>query len=631
MNTKQSYRKNIFFWGLVGLLIIGSYGWRLRVFHVFPFSYDEGIHLMLGKLWAAGYIPYREIFVSYPPLFMWSLGLPWEMFSHPYALQFVMTTYALAGVLAVVYLGTAYHSRLAGLAAGLFLSFTPAYFVPSFSIMTEVPSISLAVAAIGFAEKYRRSGGWPWILLAGASLGLGLSLKILPYYGLPLVGLMVLSKHVTGVRVAWQPLIRNLAILAAGFIATFFVPLIFYDIAALYKQAVEMRLVSREVAHNPFDSNNEFMVGFLFGNSGLTVLALYGLVFVAAKNLRQYWPVIVWFALIWASMYLLVPLRDKHLPIFIPALALLAGFAVEHMVAFLAQVKQQALTPKLMAMLLTILLAAGMFVWNVPLAVAQNNGATLQVSENKERQAAIQFINAIARPDDCVIADNPVFLYQTNRLPPPELSETSQTRVDTGYLTTGDVIESIQKYHCHVVAVVTPRFGESLPGLPEWLAQHYLGLYAQSETFVYFAPKGNLAQNIDFRPAPDGSFGGLVRLSGYHLSRPTGAEPLYISLYWLLESPIKENYVEQITLRRATDGAAAFQMERPPFEGKFNPAAWHINEAARDTFRLYLPAELPAGKYNLHLSLCAPETGQCLEVGRGQTELFLEQIELNNP
>ena len=80
MKLRQISPSVLIFGASIIILILLSYGWRLQVFDVFPFEYDEGIHLVLGKLWAAGYIPYQEIFVSYPPSFMWSLGIPWKIF-----------------------------------------------------------------------------------------------------------------------------------------------------------------------------------------------------------------------------------------------------------------------------------------------------------------------------------------------------------------------------------------------------------------------------------------------------------------------------------------------------------------------------------------------------------------------
>ncbi len=663
-------RNNIIFWLSVIALILLSYWWRLKTLNIFPFSYDEGIHLILGKLWAAGHTPYQEIFVSYPPIFMWSLGVPWKIFGQAGALQLLMTTYALAGVIAVIYLATVYDSKLAGITAGVILSFTPDYFISSFSIMTEAPSISIVVAAIALAEKYRRGGGWIWALLTGLMLGFGLSLKILPYYAVPMVAAMIISRHlawgqdfVTRLQASKWRIFQDLAILGGGSLITFLLPIFLFDLSAFYDQVIGMRLSSRAVDINPFESNNDYIRDFLFGNPGIMALALYGFVFVVAKDLRRYWVLVTCFVLIWISMYFLVPLRGKHLPIFLPIVAVFAGFAVHHIYLFVKQITRAAyelglnmrqiapnsrshaergnelgvigekLSPRSVAMALIILVTLGMFGWNVPNIIANNNGQTLKVKENKERLAAIKFIDKIATPDDCVIADNPVFLYQTNRLPPPELSETSQTRIDTGHLTLPDVIQAIETYNCHVVAVVTPRFGESVPGLPEWLAENYLGLHAQNETFVYFALKGRPEKETgnNYTPVQSGSFGGVVQVYGVQLSDQAWSkeEKRIISLYWQLESPLEVDYVEQITLQDVVSNKQVYQVKRTLFEGQFNPTAWRIDEQARDTFWLDFPTDLPAGSYDMYLALCTPETERCLSIdNQGQTQLHLGQITL---
>ena len=101
-------------------------------------------------------MPYEQIFVSYTPVFIWSLGLPWRLFQEAAALQLLMATYALMGVVAIVYLGLSYRSFLAGITAALFLSFTPDYFAPSIAVMGEVQSVGVAILAIALAEKSQR-------------------------------------------------------------------------------------------------------------------------------------------------------------------------------------------------------------------------------------------------------------------------------------------------------------------------------------------------------------------------------------------------------------------------------------------------------------------------------------------
>ncbi|MFQ5611551.1 MAG: phospholipid carrier-dependent glycosyltransferase [Anaerolineae bacterium] len=627
MSAGTAPARNLAFWGSVLALIVLSYLWRLSVLDVFPLNYDEGIHLILARLWAADYTPYEEIFVSYPPIFMWTLGVPWRLFQQAGALQLLMATYAISGVLGVVYLGCVYHSRLAGLAAGALLSFTPAYFQPSIAIMGEVPAIGLAVVAVALAEKYRRGGSWRWAALTGAALAFGLSLKLLPFYAVPLVGLMVISRHTAGRGLHVSPvLLRDLAILGASFLAVFLLPFFFFDLTDLYDQVVGMRLVSREAELNPFKSNNETITSFVFGNPGLTALAIFGLVFVMARRIRRYGWLVAWFGLVWASMYIHVPLRSKHLPIFLPPLAVFAGFALSYILEYLRTARQHPFTLRATTMVLAILVVLGMFAWEAPGVIAGNNGRNLNVTENVERLRAIEFIDKIATPDDCVIADNPVFLYSTHRLPPPQLSETSQTRIDTGYLTLQDVVSAIEAYQCHVVAVVTPRFGESIPGLPEWLADRYLGLYPQDDTFVYFGLKGADGRHS---PLSGGDFGGVVRLYGLQLDAGPGQESRAISLFWQLTAPLEDSYIERVTLRDPASDEEIFQMSRPPFEGMFHPEAWPVGERVRDTFWLNLPPDLPAGEYDLYLSLCILGSEQCLPVANepGQTALFIAQLQ----
>ena len=87
-----------------------------------------------------------------------------------------------------------------------------------------------------------------------------------------------------------------------------------------------MRLVSREAQLNPFESNNKDIIEFMFGNPGIMTLTLYGLIFVVGRNLRRYGLLLLWVGFIWVSMYFHVPLRGKHLSIFLPTLAVFAGF-----------------------------------------------------------------------------------------------------------------------------------------------------------------------------------------------------------------------------------------------------------------------------------------------------------------
>jgi hypothetical protein len=515
------------------------------------------------------------------------------------------------------------------------LSFTPGYFIPSFAVMGEVQSVGVAVLAIALAEKYRRDGGWLWVLLAGGSLAFALSLKILPVYAVPLTGLMVISRRLSlagGWPTIWESfrssrgiLLRDTLFLAGSFLIVFFLPFLFFNLAALYDQVFGMRFVSRETEFNPFESNTLDIVNFIFGNVSLTLLALAGLVFVILPNLGRYWLLLAWLILVWLSMRLHIPLRPKHLPVFLPILSLMAGLGAAYLFNALKPLNQVSLSLRTVTLVLIASAILGMGLWEAPQIIAENSGQASPPEENTARLNALDFIQTISTPEDCVIADNPVFLHSSGRLPPPELAEVSTTRIDTGYLTLADMTEALTKHRCHVVAILTPRFGESMPGLIDWLNHNYLGLYNQNnETMVYFAQKG---ADDYYTALPQGEFGDILKLYGVHFTEPqTGQLDRFVSLFWQLQAPLPVGYSQRLTLRPAGQSQVVYQTTRPFFAGQFDPASWKAGDRAKDTFYLALPADLPPGAYELYLSLCLPEQCLPLDGAADEVELYLGQI-----
>lgn len=609
MTVRQKHmsqrRSSIVFGVSVLILLLVSLVWRIRILELYSPGYDEGIHLILAKLYVAGYEPYKEIFISYPPFFLWSLGIPMQIFGQAEALQLTMVGYTLVGVLGVVYLGRVYGSRLAGIMAGIFLSFAPDYFVASVQVMGELPSVGMGVGAIALTEKYRRTGRWPWLILSSATLAIGLSLKVLPVFTVPLIALMVFERHIT--RTGWRlsrELWRDSVIAAGTFLLVFVLPFLLFDPASIYNQVIGMRLDSRETP-NPFSFNNADIIDFIFGYFGITVLAIYGLAFVVFRDFRQYWLLLTWLVLVWISMYLHTPLRGKHLPVFLPPMAVLAGLAVDQIIAFVrTTVKTRSMSLRTVTLGLIIGVIAIMLWIDIPLIFATNSGTSYTPEINEERARAIELIDQISTPADCVVADNPAFLYQTNRLPPPQLSETSQTRIDTGYLTKEGITRAIEANQCHVVAVVSPRFEESVPGLAAWLQQHYLALYAQDETFVFFALKNTTEE---YTGVTNGDFPNIIRLRGFK-QEPQGS---HLSLYWELLSPLTQIYQVKASFQSVTEPSNKYYLERPLFAGKLATGHWQPGEVAKDTFNL----SVPPGTYDIHISVCAPKSDDCLETG----------------
>lgn len=604
---------------ILGVLLL-SLGWRAFSLNRFSFGYDEGIHLVVGRLWVAGFAPYREIFVSYPPIFLWSLGLPWQFFQRAEAMQWLMVAYSLAGVLAVIYLGTVYHSRLAGLSAGLLLSLTPTYFTRSFQVMTEVPSIAVAVVAIAFTEKFRRDGGRGWLLAAGSTLGFALSLKILPVYAIPLTGLMVLSRQfpLTINRAAFGAALRQHGLtrlidavwLGGSFTLVFLGPVLLIDLGGFLNQTADMRLASREIVSLEaqfyvFRANNEVIIDFIFANPLVAAPALLGLVFVVAPNLRRYGWLLVWLVLIWVTMYSHIPLRAKHLPIFLPVLVLWAGFGLQYSIDFWQQPGNRRLSLRTGGLAAAMMLCGLMMLWDGPRVIHENQGQANAQAIDEDYQAALSLVQHISRPGDCVISDDPVFLHRADRLPAPELAEASQTRIETGFLTLADIQTVIAARQCPVVAAVTNRFNRAIPGLPAWLAETYAGYYKDGDYVIYFGlrqaainPQQSFAPYFDLVEAQ-------IPTTGW---RPGGGT--HLTLDTTLQQAWPPDYRQHLHLLNGND-VVVQHIERLPFEGRVLPPQWQAGLRAADTFWFPLPDTLPPGSYRLYLSACHQDDQAC--------------------
>ena len=142
-----------FIWLLVGWIAV-SFGLRLYFLDNLRWTYDEGIHALLAQLLARGYEPYREVFISYPPLYTLSIDWGWRVFGSVEGLQIVMTLYTMPGLLAVGLIGWRLGGTWAGLAAAIFVSLEPEFFRGSRAVLTEVPALSMAALSIALAAFY---------------------------------------------------------------------------------------------------------------------------------------------------------------------------------------------------------------------------------------------------------------------------------------------------------------------------------------------------------------------------------------------------------------------------------------------------------------------------------------------
>ncbi|MEW5959416.1 MAG: hypothetical protein AB1801_16965 [Chloroflexota bacterium] len=111
-----------------------------------------------------------------------------------------------------------------------------------------------------------------------------------------------------------------------------------------------------------------------------------------------------------------------------------------------------------------------------------------------------------------------------------------------------------------------------------------------------------------------------------HATRNT--QHLRLTLYWRSESTLPLDYTTFVHLRNAA-GETVAQQDQPPLGGVYPTSLWEPGELIADEITLTLPAELPAGKYELVIGLYDFQTGQRLTVpGNAENSVIVDVGEL---
>jgi 4-amino-4-deoxy-L-arabinose transferase-like glycosyltransferase len=144
-------------------------------------NYDEGVYLASLDALRHGQGLGSEVFASQPPGFYVLLRVAGLVGGDSITgIRIVFLLVALVGCLGAYVLGRSLAGPPAGLVASGLLAITPPFASEASRVTADVPSVSLAVAALALAAVgfERRSGLW-LPAAAGALLGIAVSVKLL--------------------------------------------------------------------------------------------------------------------------------------------------------------------------------------------------------------------------------------------------------------------------------------------------------------------------------------------------------------------------------------------------------------------------------------------------------------------
>ena len=444
-----------------------------------------------------------------------------------------------------------------------------------------------------------------------------------------------------------KPLLIDLAIWSLALLLPILILVSAFNVESLVKQVIDQRLGARTAttAADPFwPPRYERGAMFVQEDTALVVLGLIGIGMAWARRQKDRWLMLTWLALALGMLMIHNPIRYKHYLILIPPLAIFGGLAIAHWILDLKSPKSPIpkghdvsnLQSPIIALAGLILLIS-LHSWQIP--------ATLRLWQAKadvpqpppDEVEALAFIEAVTAPGDCLISDDMPLLYWSGRLAPPELAEVSTNRLESGALTTPELIAISNRHDCQMVVAVTNRITKYLPDYMDWVKRTYLGRFHYGEDDLYFAKV-----DTDPRPATPlwADFNGQIIFHGYSLtsaspppSKGGGLSPgdrVSLTLIWQAQTRLDTDYAIFVQLRDATHTTLT-NADHQPYQGLVPTSKWPVGGVIQEVTQLNLPEDIPPGSYNIYVGLYRPDNLERLPLQgdtSGENALILGPLEV---
>lgn len=480
---------------LMGVVFVVALVLRLWPIGGLSTDYDEGVYWQSLRTMAQGHILFSQIFSSQPPFFLLSLYPFYVLFGQTLvAARLGVVVYSLIGVVALYFAARAIAGPWAGVVAAALLAVDPFYLPGSYALQAEVPALAFEIACVAFAAvAIRRSGRWRRIFacLSGVMLGLGVMTKLFDVVAL-VPAVLYLAQPVyqafagddgrlrrpaaLDVWTQARAALPEIALFAGGVLVTCVLVIIPFagQWAAVYYQAVQFHLAAEHAVNRGLAYN----VMLLLKVPKEYLLMLLAVAAVVLGVWRRDWrivPPLAWVALSFGLLLQQQPLFYHHRVLLSPPLALLGSLVVP-LVAYAASdakvlpdLKQAAVT-SLRAVRIASICVALVVLVNLGIGMFGVREAAQPVS-GTPRQIAVA-LRAETLPQDQIVTDDQYIAGLADRTVLPELVDTSQVRIASGYLTAQELESVITKSDARVILFASGRF-DGVPGFREWVRENY--------------------------------------------------------------------------------------------------------------------------------------------------------------
>jgi hypothetical protein len=208
----------------------------------------------------------------------------------------------------------------------------------------------------------------------------------------------------------------------------------------------------------------------------LGLFALYGTLVSLIQRDWRVLPLLAWFLaifyLLWQQM---MPLLNHHLVTLVPPLVLLATLSLAPF-PFIS--KSSRLQIQLGTRIAVIALCVIIMYFSTIIMITYQQ--VQQQANGSDTQTSFQVahdLDAVTQPDQLVITDAQYLVAQANRNTPPQLVDTSFVRIQSGYLSTAQVVQIAEQPSVRAVLFYTGRLRQ-MQTFYLWVTQHFHKIHA---------------------------------------------------------------------------------------------------------------------------------------------------------
>ena len=449
----------------------------------FPYSrdYDEGVYWESLRALADGHALYAQVFHSQPPLFLLSVYPLYSVFGASlWSARFAVALISLLGLGGAALAGRAIAGQTGFVLLPLLLLLNLDYLAASQRLMADSVSLAFAFLAVGAsfmcvsAQSQRRSVAFA--CLSGVSLALSVACKLSGAAAVVPVIAALVPRAFDARSAAPERALGRKSLTAAGiaFIAVSSVVLLAFGhvLTPMADQVISFHLASSiAYAAGQHQSINALLAVF---KSFLGVAALYGTLRALAYRDWRVAPCFAWLVADFWVLLRTVPLFAHHLVILVPALVSLAFFGVVRYDRGSA-ISRISIAKFDRALGFAVLLIFSLRALRSEAAYLSANSDVHSEVWLSSAPALVADVKKNLHPRQELVTDAPSIAALAERDTPAWLVDTSEVRINSGYLTSKQVIDQAAKPQVGGVLLAHRWAWLSLPPMhafDQWLNRH---------------------------------------------------------------------------------------------------------------------------------------------------------------